>query len=76
MDEIETQQNWQTLLKSFHKTHPNSVYLGQQFGVILLHSFQTLEHGGHMGSAQQKGIIWQADGQRQGEGHKEGAKER
>lgn len=52
----------QTLLKSIHETHPNSVYLGQQFGVILLHSFQTLEHGGHMGLTQQKGIIWKACG--------------
>lgn len=44
-------------LSRLNFTNPNSVDLGQQFGVVLLHSFQTLEHGGHMGLAQQKGII-------------------
>ena len=56
MDELWMQQ-YELLLK----THPDSVHLGQQFGVILLHGFQTLEHGGHVGLAQQKGIIWKAD---------------
>lgn len=42
------------------ETHPYSVYLGQQFRIILLHSFQTLEHGSDMRLAQQKGIIWKA----------------
>lgn len=51
------QQSRQTLLRSFHETHPDSVYLGQQFGVILLYCFQTLEHGDHMRLAQQKGIV-------------------
>lgn len=49
------------------KTHPNSVYLGEQFGIILLHSFHALEHGGHMRLAQQKSIIWKKDPARERE---------
>lgn len=41
-------------------THPNSVYLGQQFGIILLHSLQTLKHGRHMRLTQQEGVVWRA----------------
>ena len=48
-------------LSRLNFTNPNSVDLGQQFGVVLLNSFQTLEHGCHMGLAQQKGIIWTTD---------------
>lgn len=44
-------------LNHFKNTHPKSVYLGQQFRVILLHSFKALKHGDDMGLAQQKGII-------------------
>lgn len=49
-------KNWTLLLLKhklrvylFHSTYPDSVYLSQQFGVILLHSLQALEHGSHMG---------------------------
>lgn len=49
--------NKQVICARCQKTHPNSVYLGEQFGIILLHSFQALEHGGHMRLAQQKSII-------------------
>lgn len=42
-----------------HKTYSNGVDLGQQFGIILLHGFQTLKHCSHMRLTKQKGIIWQ-----------------
>lgn len=41
------------------QTYPDSVHLGQQFGVVLLHGFQTLKHGGDMRLTQQESIIWE-----------------
>lgn len=38
------------------RRQPNSVHLGQQLRIILLHSLQALKHGGHMGLTQQEGI--------------------
>lgn len=57
--------NWNTdrcglCIKWFYSTYSNSVNLGQQFGVVLFHSFQALEHGSHMRLTKQKSIIWKA----------------